>query len=45
MASIAGGLIKGLGVTLKELTETVTEGPATVQYRHVEETPAVRRTE
>ncbi len=28
MASIAGGLIKGLGVTLKELTKTVTKGPA-----------------
>ena len=42
MASIAGGLIKGLGVTLKELTKTVTKGPATVQYPHVKETPPIR---
>ena len=28
------GLIKGLGVTLKTLGTTVTDGAATVQYPH-----------
>ena len=42
MAPKAGGLLKGLSVTFKELTKTVVKGPATVQYPHVKETPPIR---
>ena len=36
------GLIKGLGVTLGTMADTVTKGAATVQYPHEKETPPIR---
>ena len=36
------GLIKGLGVTFKELTKTVLHGAETVQYPHEKEAPPTR---
>ena len=36
------GLIKGLGVTLGTLADTVTKGANTVQYPHEKETPPIR---
>ena len=36
------GLVKGLGVTLRTLTTTVTKGANTVQYPHEKETPETR---
>ena len=42
MAPKAGGLLKGLSVTFKELTKTVTKGAATVQYPHEKEAPPIR---
>ena len=36
------GLVKGLGVTFKEITKTVVKGPETVQYPHQKEDPAPR---
>ena len=36
------GLVKGLGVTFKEIAKTVTQGADTVQYPHVKEDPAPR---
>jgi len=42
MAPKAGGLLKGLSITFKELTKTVTKGAATVQYPHEKEAPPTR---
>lgn len=36
------GLLKGLGVTLGTMVETVTKGANTVQYPHEKETPPIR---
>ena len=36
------GLVKGLGVTLRTLGCTVTQGPATVQYPREKESPPLR---
>ncbi|NDF69465.1 MAG: NADH-quinone oxidoreductase subunit I, partial [Actinobacteria bacterium] len=36
------GLVKGLGVTLGTLFETVTKGANTVQYPHEKESPPTR---
>ena len=36
------GLLKGLGVTLKTLAKTVTQGAETVQYPHEKEAPPMR---
>ena len=41
MAKIPG-LLKGLGVTLGTMVETVTKGANTVQYPHEKETPPIR---
>ena len=43
MPGIPGfGLVKGLGITLREMTKTVTKGAATVQYPHEKEAPPIR---
>ena len=47
MAKVVPGVLKGLGVTFKELTHTVTPkrlggGPATIQYPHEKEAPPIR---
>ena len=36
------GLVKGLGVTLRTMATTVKDGPVTVQYPRVKETPPIR---
>ncbi len=42
--SVVGGIVKGLGVTLKTMVDTVTKGAHTVPYPHVREelTPRAR---
>ncbi|MEZ5226902.1 MAG: hypothetical protein R2710_09545 [Acidimicrobiales bacterium] len=40
MALVPKGLVKGLGVTFKELTKTIVDGAETVQYPHEKEAPA-----
>ena len=42
MALPGMGLVKGLGVTFKAITETVTKGAQTTQYPHEKEPPAAR---
>ena len=42
MANMVTGLLKGMAVTARELKDTVTKGPVTVQYPRVKEAPTPR---
>ncbi len=42
MANAVTGLLKGMAVTAKELKDTITKGPVTVQYPRVKEAPTPR---
>ncbi len=42
MANVVTGLLKGMAVTAKELKDTITKGPVTVQYPRVKEAPTPR---
>jgi NADH-quinone oxidoreductase subunit I len=42
VANVVTGLLKGMAVTAKELKDTITKGPVTVQYPRVKEAPTPR---
>ncbi len=42
MTNAVTGLLKGMAITAKELKNTVTKGPVTVQYPRVKEAPTPR---
>ncbi|HEV8116687.1 MAG TPA: NADH-quinone oxidoreductase subunit I [Acidimicrobiales bacterium] len=42
MTNAVTGLLKGMAITARELKDTITKGPVTVQYPRVKEAPAPR---